>query len=292
MKKKSDKVQKEVERDEEEEDEDDAVEGEDSDEGEEEEEVAEERPAVSARSVADERRARRAAATATATAAPKKKTDAHDDHGHGHDHDEEEASDEEDPSWWLPHAVMSALVLIGVLGFFGAFNKLLAPLAAHPVGQTETTTKEESKPAEAAKAPTPAPMPQQPQAPREMFAAKHLLVMYKGGRRAPEGVTRTKDEAKARATEAQKKAKDGKIKFEDLVKEYSDEPRAGERGGSLGTFAKGSMVPEFQAGLEKIKVGEISDVVETPFGFHVIMRTQPEAPQVPAGHPAMPLPTH
>ena len=277
MKKKSDKVQKEVERDEEE-DEDDAVEGEDSDEGDEDEV---ERPAASARSVADERRARRAAA------APKK-TDAHDDHGHDHDDEDDDATDGEDPSWWLPHAVMGALVLIGVLGFFGAFNKLLAPLAAHPAGQAEST-KEETKTAEPTKAqPAPQPMPQQPQAPREMFAAKHLLVMYKGGRRAPEGVTRTKDEAKARATEAQKKAKDGKSKFEDLVKEYSDEPRAGERGGDLGTFAKGSMVPEFQAGLEKIKIGEISDVIETPFGFHVILRTQPQQPQMPAGHPAMP----
>lgn len=289
MKKKSDKVEKEVERDEEEDDEEDAEGSDDSDEGEEE---AEERPAVSARAVADERRARRVAAAAQKP----KKAEAHDDHGHGHDHDDEEESSEgEDPSWWLPHAVMSALVLIGVLGFFGVFNKILAPLAAHPVGQAETA-KEESKPAEATKPATPPmPMPQQPQAPREMFAAKHLLVMYKGGRRAPEGITRSKEEAKARAIEAQKKAKDGKSKFEDLVKEYSDEPRAGERGGDLGTFAKGSMVPEFQAGLEKIKVGEISDVVETPFGFHVILRTQPaqpSAPAMPAGHPAMPNPAH
>ncbi len=279
MKKKSDKVEKEVDRDEEEEDEDDAVAGDDSNEGEAEE--AEERPAVSARAVADERRARRVAAAAKAP----KKTDAHDDHGHAHDDEDEESADGEDPSWWVPHAVMSALVLIGVLGFFGTFNKLLAPLAAHPAGSTETTTKEETKAVEPAKAPTPTPpMPQAPQAPREMFAAKHLLVMYKGGRRAPEGVTRTKDEAKARATEAWKKAKAGKTKFEDLVKEYSDEPKAGERGGDLGTFPKGSMVPEFQAGLEKIKIGEISDVVETPFGFHVILRTAPAAPGMPPGH--------
>jgi PPIC-type PPIASE domain len=281
MKKKSDKVEKEVERDEDDEDDDDDVESDaaDSDEGEEEEQ---ERPAVSARAVADERRARRAAAAR----APTKKSAAHDDHGHGHDHDddEDESSEGEDPSWWAPHAVMSALVLIGVLGFFGLFNKILAPIAAHPAGQTETA-KEESKPAEPSKAPTPTPQaPQPPQAPREMFAAKHLLVMYKGGKRAPDSVTRTKDEAKARATEAQKKAKEGKIKFEDLVKEYSDEPRAGERGGDLGTFPKGSMVPEFQAGLEKIKIGEISDVVESPFGFHVILRTQPNQPAMPPGH--------
>jgi hypothetical protein len=274
MKKKSDKVEKEVERDEEE-DEEDAEGGADSD-----EEEAEERPAVSARAVADERRARRIAAAAKAP----KKSAAHDDHGHDHD-DEEESADSEDPSWWLPHAVMSVLVLIGVLGFFGTFNKILAPLAAHPAGQGDATTKEETKAVEPAKAPTPTPpMPVAPQAPREMFAAKHLLVMYKGGKRAPEGVTRTKEEAKARATEAQKKAKDGKIKFEDLVKEYSDEPRAGERGGDLGTFPKGSMVPEFQAALDKMKIGEISDVVETPFGFHVILRTAPAAPAMPPGH--------
>jgi parvulin-like peptidyl-prolyl isomerase len=34
------------------------------------------------------------------------------------------------------------------------------------------------------------------------------------------------------------------------------------------------MVPEFQNALEKIKVGDVSDVVESPFGFHVILRTQ------------------
>lgn len=276
MKKKSDKVEKEVERDEDEDEEDEGGDV-DSDEGEEEQD----RPAVTARSVADERRARRAAA-----ARAPRKTDAHDDHGHGHDHDhdDEESSEGEDPTWWAPHAVMSALVLIGVLGFFGLFNKILAPIAAHPAGHAEAA-KEETKTVEPAKAPTPTPpTPQQPQAPREMFAAKHLLVMYKGGRRAPESITRTKEEAKARATEAQKKAKDGKIKFEDLVKEYSDEPRAGERGGDLGSFPKGSMVPEFQAGLEKIKVGEISDVVESPFGYHVILRTQPTQPAMPPGH--------
>lgn len=279
MKKKSDEVEKEVERDEDDEEED-AVDGADSDSDQGEEE-AEERPAVSARAVADERRARRNAAAAKAP----KKTDAHADHAKGHDDDDaEESEGDEDPSWWLPHAVMSALVLIGVLGFFGTFNKILAPLAAHPAVPTETT-KEDTKAVEPTRGATPPPpMPQPPQAPREMFAAKHLLVMYKGGRRAPENVTRTKEEAKARATEAQKKAKDGKIKFEDLVKEYSDEPKAGERGGDLGTFAKGSMVPEFQAALEKIKIGEVSDVVETPFGFHVILRTAPAAPAMPPGH--------
>lgn len=106
----------------------------------------------------------------------------------------------------------------------------------------------------------------------ETFGAKHILVMYKGSRRAPGAITRTKDEAKTRAVEAAKRAKKGD-KFEDLVKEYSDEPGAAARGGNLGKFRKGTMVPAFQAAVEKMKVGGISEPVETPFGYHVIVRT-------------------
>ena len=108
---------------------------------------------------------------------------------------------------------------------------------------------------------------------RVMFGAKHLLVMYLGARRAPAGVTRTKAEALTVARAALKKARAGQ-RFEDLVSQYSDEPRAAERGGDLGKFPQGAMVPEFQLGLEATEVGKISDIVETPFGFHVILRTQ------------------
>jgi hypothetical protein len=182
--------------------------------------------------------------------------------------------EDEDPTWWAPHLVLSALVLIGLFGFFGAFNKPLAFLAAKPKGGAETPAAA-ATPTGSSHVMPPRPLPgTAPSAQAgETFGAKHLLVMYKGSRRAPESITRTKDEAKARAAEAQKKAKGG-TKFEDLVKEYSDEPNAGARGGDLGKFPKGAMVPPFQAALEKLKVGELSDVVETDFGFHVILRTQ------------------
>ncbi|KYF65598.1 peptidylprolyl isomerase [Sorangium cellulosum] len=192
---------------------------------------------------------------------------------HGRDDDDDDGAEPEDPYWWTPHAVLSALVLIGLLGFFGMFNKTPLSRLAAPVAPAP----DEHEHAAASPAPTPTPTPRpakSAQPPREMFGAKHLLVMYKGSRRAPPTIERTKEEAQARATEAMKKAKADPSKFADIVKEYSDEPGADKRGGDLGKFPKGAMVPEFQAGLETIKVGEVSDLVETPFGFHVILRTQ------------------
>jgi hypothetical protein len=105
------------------------------------------------------------------------------------------------------------------------------------------------------------------------ISARHLLVSYKGSLRAPPGIGRTKEEARARAAEAEKRAKAGED-FVALVKQYSDEPGAGDRGGDLGKFDRQSMVPAFANAAFALKVGEISGVVETQFGFHVIMRTE------------------
>jgi hypothetical protein len=105
------------------------------------------------------------------------------------------------------------------------------------------------------------------------ISARHLLVSYKGGLRASPGIGRSKAEALARAEEAQKRAAAGED-FIALIKQYSDEPGAAERGGDLGKFDRGSMVPAFANAAFALKVGEISAVVETQFGFHVIKRTE------------------
>ncbi len=120
--------------------------------------------------------------------------------------------------------------------------------------------------------PTTAP-PSLPSAPvAGKFGAKHILIMYVGSRRAPSTVTRTREQARALAAEVTKKARAG-ARFEDLAAQYSDEPGAAARGGDLGHFAKGAMLPEFEQGLEQLRVGDVSEPVETPFGFHVILRT-------------------
>ena len=99
------------------------------------------------------------------------------------------------------------------------------------------------------------------------------MVSYKGGLRASPGIGRSKAEALARAEEAQKRAVAGED-FVALVKQYSDEPGAGERGGDLGKFDRQSMVPAFANAAFALKVVEISAVVETQFGYLVIKRTE------------------
>jgi parvulin-like peptidyl-prolyl isomerase len=59
-----------------------------------------------------------------------------------------------------------------------------------------------------------------------------------------------------------------------LAVEYSDEPGAGARGGSLGRFGRGQMVPAFENVAFRLQVGEISDIIETGFGYHIIQRTE------------------
>lgn len=70
----------------------------------------------------------------------------------------------------------------------------------------------------------------------------------------------------------QNKLKDG-VSFEDLAKKFSRCP-SGKQGGDLGSFGKGQMVPAFETAAFGLAVGQISEPVQTQFGYHLIRRTE------------------
>lgn len=105
------------------------------------------------------------------------------------------------------------------------------------------------------------------------IGARHILVMHKNSQQKPAGITRTRQEAKQRATECLIKLREG-ADFTEMVSEYSDEPGAKERGGDLGVFKRDVMVKAFSDAAFKLKVGEVSELVETSYGWHVIKRTR------------------
>lgn len=79
-----------------------------------------------------------------------------------------------------------------------------------------------------------------------------------------------KDDATAKDVLA--KLKDG-AKFEDMARQYSIDTSNKDNGGSLGTFGRGQMVKEFEDAAFALKPGEISGVVKTEYGYHIIKVT-------------------
>lgn len=100
--------------------------------------------------------------------------------------------------------------------------------------------------------------------PEPELVVRHLVVLSERWR--PEA---HRDSARARAEEALRRARAGEP-FEAVVAEYSDEPGAARRGGLLQPGREGSWVPEFWRAAVALEEGELSGVVETEYGFHVI----------------------
>jgi len=102
----------------------------------------------------------------------------------------------------------------------------------------------------------------------KQVTASHILICYQGA----EGCTGqlSKEDAKTKIEELKKEATPAN--FTELAKKNSTEPGAAERGGDLGAFSKGQMVPEFEKVAFEMPVNTISDVVETKFGYHLIYK--------------------
>jgi protein-disulfide isomerase len=106
-----------------------------------------------------------------------------------------------------------------------------------------------------------------------MARARHVLIQYRGARGADTKVMRSKQEARALAEQLAGRIAKQHVPLDRLAREHSDCPSAAQ-GGELGRFTRGDLVPEFEAALFALEAGQISDVVETPFGFHIIQREE------------------
>lgn len=126
-------------------------------------------------------------------------------------------------------------------------------------------------------APVPDPAPPAPAAPAPLpppsearYAASHVLVTWAGAEGAPTEVTRSESEARDLAVQVRERAVAGEA-FDDLARAHSDGPSAA-RGGSLGTYRTGTMIPGFEAAVASVDEGHIAPLVRSPFGYHVARR--------------------
>lgn len=110
----------------------------------------------------------------------------------------------------------------------------------------------------------------------EKVKASHLLVKHKDSRRPSswreDDIKRTKEEAIDELKKYINMINSGEESFEDLASKYSDCSSA-KRGGDLGFFERNQMQKPFEEAAFSLQIGEMSSIVETDSGVHIIKRT-------------------
>lgn len=112
---------------------------------------------------------------------------------------------------------------------------------------------------------------------KEERRASHILVNA-----AKDAPAADREKAKARASELLAQVRKVPASFADVAKKSSDDKGSAVVGGDLNFFARGAMVKPFEDAAFALKKGEISDVVESDFGFHIIQLTDIKAPRQPS----------
>lgn len=106
--------------------------------------------------------------------------------------------------------------------------------------------------------------------------ASHILISV-----AVDASEETKKIAREKAQKALDQVTQNPEQFADAAKETSDDPGSASRGGDLGFFGRGVMVKSFEDKIFSMQLNEISDIVETDFGFHIIQLTDIKADKKP-----------
>jgi peptidyl-prolyl cis-trans isomerase SurA len=104
---------------------------------------------------------------------------------------------------------------------------------------------------------------------KALFGKRSATVSFQQIVLAPRAADSARASARAKAEEALQKLRAGGD-FETIAKQYSEDPSTREKGGDLGWFRSGTMVREFDEVAFALRPGEVSGIVETPFGFHII----------------------
>lgn len=112
---------------------------------------------------------------------------------------------------------------------------------------------------------------------KEERRASHILISA-----SKEAAAADREKAKAKAEELLAQVRKAPGTFAEVAKKSSQDPGSASAGGDLGFFGPGAMVKPFEDAVFALKKGEISDVVETDFGFHIIMLTDIKAPRQPS----------
>ncbi len=103
----------------------------------------------------------------------------------------------------------------------------------------------------------------------EQRRASHILISFGVG-----ATEQAKADAKKKAEQILAEVKKSPQKFADFAKKYSQDPGSAEKGGDLGLFGHGAMVKPFEDAVFSMKPGEISDLVQSEFGYHIIKLTE------------------
>ncbi|MBM4147962.1 MAG: hypothetical protein FJ224_02805 [Lentisphaerae bacterium] len=100
--------------------------------------------------------------------------------------------------------------------------------------------------------------------------AQHILIS------AEQGDDAGRATARSRLEDIRERIASGSASFSDMAAAHSDCPSGKKSGGGLGWFSRGMMVPEFDSAVFSMQVGELSSIIDTQFGMHIIYKTAEE----------------
>jgi len=113
-----------------------------------------------------------------------------------------------------------------------------------------------------------------PAAPPELeeAAAAHILIAHAESEPPRPGVTRSREQARERASRIAAQLQSKAASFEDLARRYSDDPNVTRNAGYLGIFGRGDLPLSMEVPLFDLEVGNFDPLVQTERGYHLIMR--------------------